>query len=164
MIPNKEYLVKERIAQIAQQLRERGYRVTPQRMAIVRAVLESSGHPTAEEIYQKVSETFPMLSLATVYKSLEMLKTLGEIIELPIKGQTHYESNLRPHVHLICQRCHKVMDWEEEIVFPVLAEAMEASGFRPHYYLLVVYGLCWQCQSESNSVSEADKPRGNLGA
>jgi Fur family peroxide stress response transcriptional regulator len=164
MIINKESLLKERIAQIAQQFRERGYRVTPQRMAIVQAVLESSEHPTAEEVYRKVSDSFPMLSLATVYKTLEMLKTLGEIVEIPVKGQVHYESNLRPHVHLICERCHKVMDWGEEIVLPIPKETIESSGFYPRYYLVEVHGLCSQCQSESNSVPEADKPRGNPGA
>lgn len=151
MIPNRELFPQERLTAVIHRLREQGYRLTPQRMAIVQAVLESPDHPSAEEIYQQVSAAFPMISLATVYKTLEVLKDLGEVVELPVEGRTHYDGNPRPHVHLICERCHSVMDWSEEVAFPIPEEAIAASGFRPHHYHLEVHGLCPRCAGEASA-------------
>lgn len=117
-------------------------------MAIVQAVLGSTDHPSAEDIYQQVSAAFPMISLATVYKTLKVLRDLGEVIELPVGGQNHYDGNLQPHIHLICEKCHTVRDWSEEVTFPVPEEAVAASGFRPSYYHMEVHGLCSYCQAE----------------
>ncbi len=149
MIPNKE-LLQERLAAVIHRLREQGYRLTPQRMAIVQAVLESPDHPSAEEIYQQVSAVFPMISLATVYKTLEVLKDLGEVVELPVEGRTRYDGNLQPHIHLICERCHTVIDWSDgAISFP--EESIAASGFHPHHYRLEVHGLCPRCVAETSA-------------
>jgi Fur family peroxide stress response transcriptional regulator len=104
-------MLNERVAAVARRLRERGYRFTPQRMAIVQAILESRNHPSAEEIYRQVSAVFPMISLATVYKTLEVLKDIGEIAELSVGGRTRYDGNPQPHIHLVCERCHSVTDW-----------------------------------------------------
>jgi len=150
-------MLQERLAAIARHLRERGHRFTPQRMAIVRAILESPDHPSAEEIYQQVSAVFPMISLATVYKTLEVLRDIGEVVELPIEGRTRYDGNPRPHVHLICERCHTVMDWSEEVAFPIPEEAITASGFRPHHYHLEVYGLCPRCAGEASAPAPAGR-------
>ncbi|MCS7178411.1 MAG: Fur family transcriptional regulator [Anaerolineae bacterium] len=147
MIPYKELLSQNQLSALIRRLRERGYRFTPQRMAIVRAVLESTGHPSAEEIYREVSATFPMLSLATVYKTLEMLRDLGEVMELPVGGRTRYDRNPQPHVHLICEKCHTVMDWEEEVAVPVSTERVAATGFHPHHYRVEIYGLCSRCRT-----------------
>jgi Fur family peroxide stress response transcriptional regulator len=144
-------MLQERLAAIARHLREQGYRFTPQRMAIVQAILERRDHPSAEEVYRHVSAAFPMISLATVYKTLEVLKDLGEVVELPVEGRTHYDGNPRPHVHLICERCHSVMDWSEEVAFPIPEEAIAASGFRPHHYHLEVHGLCPRCAGEASA-------------
>ena len=150
-------MLQERLAAIARHLRERGYRFTPQRMAIVQAILESPDHPSAEEIYQQVSAVFPMISLATVYKTLEVLRDIGEVMELPIEGRTRYDGNPWPHVHLICERCHTVMDWSEEVAFPIPEEAITASGFRPHHYHLEVYGLCPRCAGEASAPAPAGR-------
>ncbi len=117
-------------------------------MAIVQAVLESTGHPSAEEIYRQVSAVFPMISLATVYKTLEVLRDIGEVVEIPVEGRSRYDGNPRPHVHLICEKCHTVLDWNEGVTFPVPKEEIVASGFRPHRYSLEVHGLCPRCQAE----------------
>ncbi len=158
MIPNKELLPQERFTAIIHRLREVGYRFTPQRMAIVQAVLESTEHPSAEEIYRQVSAVFPMISLATVYKTLEVLRDIGEVVEIPVEGRSRYDGDPRPHVHLICEKCHTVLDWSEGVTFPVPEEAIVASGFRPRYYHLEVYGLCPRCQAEGED--RADNGRG----
>lgn len=151
MIRNKEFTPQERIVAVVQRLRSQGYRFTPQRKAIVQAVLENAGHPSVEEIYRQVWVNFPMISLATVYKTLDILRDLGEVVELPVGGRTHYDGNPRPHVHLICERCHTVMDWSEEVSFPVPEESIVASGFHPRQYYLEVRGLCLRCRTEDIS-------------
>ncbi|MFN3762523.1 MAG: Fur family transcriptional regulator [Anaerolineae bacterium] len=146
--------MKERLTTVIRHLRDRGYRLTPQRMAIVQAVLESTEHPSAEEIYQRVSATFPMLSLATVYKTLDVLRDIGEVVEIPVEGRTRYDGNPQPHIHLVCERCHTVIDWSDGVAFPVPEEAIAASGFRPHRYHMEIYGLCPRCQAEGEDGAE----------
>lgn len=148
MIISRESLLQKRLAAVTQRLRDQGYRLTPQRMAIVQAVLESAEHPSAEEIYQRVSAAFPMLSRATVYKTLDVLRDLGEVVEIPVEGRTRYDGNPQPHIHLVCERCHAVIDWSDGVTFPVPGETIAASGFRPHHYHMEVYGLCSRCQAE----------------
>lgn len=148
MIINRESLLQERLATVIRHLRDEGYRLTPQRMAIMQAVLESTEHPSAEEIYQQVSASFPMISLATVYKTLNVLRSIGEVRELSVEGRVHYDGNPQPHVHLVCERCHTVRDWSDDIAFPVPEEAIVVSGFCPHHYHMEVYGLCPRCQTE----------------
>ncbi|MCS7283214.1 MAG: transcriptional repressor [Anaerolineae bacterium] len=135
---------------VVRRLREQGYRLTPQRMAVLQAVLKGPGHLSAEDIYQQVADAFPMMSLATVYKTLEVLRDLGEVVELSVEGQARYDGNPRPHVHLICEKCRAVMDWSAEVDFPVAEAAIVASGFRPSYYRLEVYGLCPRCQASDD--------------
>lgn len=148
MIPNKELFARKRLATIADRLRESGYRLTPQRVAIIQALLERPDHPSAEDLYRQVSAHFPMISLATVYKTLETLKDLGEAAEITLADRVRYDGNTRPHVHLVCEKCHSVTDWDSEVPFPVSEEAIAASGFRPHYYHMEVHGLCARCQAE----------------
>ena len=65
-------------------LKERGQRITPQRLAILRVLAPSEGHPSVEEIYNVVVKDFPTTSLATVYKTITLLKELGEVLELVV--------------------------------------------------------------------------------
>lgn len=149
MIPHKELFAQKRFTAIANRLRESGYRLTPQRAAIIQALLERTDHPSAEDLYRQVSAHFPMISLATVYKTLETLKDLGEAAEITLADRVRYDGNTRPHVHLVCEKCHAVADWNCEIPFPIPEEAIAASGFRPSHYRLEVYGLCSRCQAEN---------------
>ncbi len=151
MITNKESILQKRLTTLVRRLKGQGYRLTPQRMAIVQAVLSRDDHPSAEEIYRQVSASFPMISLGTVYKTLDVLKDIGEVVEIPAEGRSRYDGNPQPHIHLICEKCHIVIDWAEEVPFPVPGEAIAASGFRPHHYHMEVYGLCPRCQMEGES-------------
>ena len=83
---------------VVQQLRQGGVRVTPQRLAIAEAVLNSSDHPTVQQIHERVQQHFPSMTLATVYSTLGVLSRSGLIQELPFAKQSRYESNVLPHV------------------------------------------------------------------
>ena len=138
--------VEERLEHVVRCLRVRGYRLTPQRMAILRAVMRSRSHPTAEEIYRQVAADFPMLSLATVYKTLKVLKELGEVMEMDVGGCSHYDGNITPHPHLICVKCHRILDLPPEVMAQLPEEALAKRGFQVLWYRVEIYGLCPECQ------------------
>ncbi len=107
----------KRTSELVDLLRNAGMRVTPQRLEIVSALVHGS-HPSAEEIYEQVSTKLPTTSLATVYNTLEALKSLGQVLEVrPPQGGIRYDV-LRPygHSHLVCKRCGRVEDAPQEIV------------------------------------------------
>src|SRR5438477_7353295 len=100
-----------RIAELRQKLAEQGYRITPQRLAVVGALVDARNHPSAEDLFARVRESCPTTSLATVYKTLHTLKEIGEVLELEFGGSNRYDG-VRPqsHPHLVCTRCGKIED------------------------------------------------------
>jgi Fur family peroxide stress response transcriptional regulator len=137
-----------RYEQLIARLRERDYRLTPQRVELVRLIAASEGHPSAAELYNSVRGKFPTMSLATVYKTLDLLKELGEVLEIGLHDDCHYDGNRPyPHPHLICTQCKKIMDGELDATVRTLVTEMEqASGFRIVRHQLDFYGLCPDCQ------------------
>ncbi len=101
-----------RLEELIAKLRERGYRLTPQRMAVLKILADSKEHPSAEQIYEQVQVDFPMTSLATVYKTVAVLKEMGEILELSFSDDSsHYDGGRsHPHPHLICIKCKSITD------------------------------------------------------
>ena len=96
--------------ELVARLREWGVRVTPQRLAIAEAVLNSTDHPSVQQIYERVRDHFPSMTLATIYSTLGVLEKSGLIQELPFPKLSRYESNLEPHVNLVCIQCGNVVD------------------------------------------------------
>ncbi len=140
-------LSREDLSHVAQRLRDQGYRVTPQRMAIVEALYTLS-HPTAEEIHRQVSTRFPMVSLATVYKTLHVLTALGLARDLKAGERNRFDTNTAPHAHLICVRCGQITDLPVNPEDMVRTEEVEAQGFQALWYDLEIYGVCKRCQVE----------------
>ena len=87
-----------------------GIRQTPQRLAIAEVVVNSGDHPSVKEIYQRVKEFFPYVTLATVYSTLETLEQAGIVRALPFQKQSRYDANLSPHANLVCVGCGGVVD------------------------------------------------------
>jgi Fur family peroxide stress response transcriptional regulator len=97
---------------IIQTLRDNGHKITPQRLAIVKILASSKGHPSVEDIYDQIKKDFPTMSLATVYRNIVLIKSLGEILELGFPdGSNRYDGN-KPysHPHVICIKCKKIVD------------------------------------------------------
>jgi Fe2+ or Zn2+ uptake regulation protein len=134
-------------AQISEALRERGMRVTPQRLAVLEAVRGSHTHLSAEEVYEEVRRRIPSISLGTVYKALGELRDVGQVRALQIAGKFRFDGGVGPHSHLVCQRCHRVED------VGVDAEVTLAPEARRGYELLGVevsfWGICPGCREES---------------
>ena len=87
-------------------------RLTPQRYAVVRALVQGGEHPSAEQLFHRVSDAYPMMSRATVYKTLDTLKAAGEVLELEFReGPNRYDANMpSAHPHVVCTGCGRIDD------------------------------------------------------
>jgi Fur family peroxide stress response transcriptional regulator len=129
-------------------LREARLRLTPQRLAVVRAVL-TRNHPTVNEIYAAVRAEFPTLALATVYSTLHALGERGLVRPLPFGNAVRYDVNLRPHANLVCLQCGQIADLEsgEDVLRLLRERAGREVGFRLQQERIDLYGVCRTCQA-----------------
>ena len=136
-----------RFEQLVSRLREHGYRMTPQRMAVLQALLRSDGHPSVEELYREIQPAYPMVSLATVYKTVATLKAIDEVLELEFSdGHNRYDAHTpRPHPHLICRHCKRIEDFPLDDLSQLTANVAAQSGYRDLTVRLDFYGLCGEC-------------------
>lgn len=144
-----------RFEELLARLRARECRITPQRIALLRLLTESAEHPSAAQLYAQLRVQYPTTSLATVYKTLNLLKEMGEVLELRFGADDNrYDPHIgTPHLHIICLRCHDIVD-SEVVEFTDLAEAVAGStGYRIISQRLDFYGLCPACQVQEGVVS-----------
>jgi Fur family transcriptional regulator, peroxide stress response regulator len=139
---------EDRLSDMIEQLKKRGFRITPQRHAIIKILSVSEGHPTAEQVYERVKEQFPTTSLATVYKTISLLKELNEVLELgfPDAGNRYDGAKPFPHPHVICVQCQKIMDPEPEGFDDLKLEIAKKTGYEILYHRLDFFGLCPKCR------------------
>jgi Fur family peroxide stress response transcriptional regulator len=137
-----------RFEQLIARLKEWDYRLTPQRVVLVRLIASSKEHPNAAQLYEQIKARFPTMSLATVYKTLDLLKELDEVLEIGLHGDNHFDAiRPYPHPHLICTSCQKIYDGELETPVQALVNEMEqVFGFQISRHQLNFYGLCPDCQ------------------
>ena len=137
-----------RLGDLIDKLRERDYRITPQRLAILNILALSDGHPSAERIYDQIKGEFPTTSLATVYKTITVLKELGEVLELGFADAgSRYDGNKPfPHPHVICTKCGSIVDPQFSKMEKMAAEMAKKSGFKITNHRLDFFGLCPKCQ------------------
>ncbi len=121
-----------RLNTLTEKLRQRGYRMTPQRLALIRSIASNEGHPNAADIYTSVKDQYPTMSLATVYKTIELLKDLDEIIEINLHDVSHYDGNKPfPHLHIICNNCRTIIDGDlQESMSNLVHEVEQNLGFQ----------------------------------
>jgi Fur family peroxide stress response transcriptional regulator len=140
---------QERFALLIAKLKEKDYRLTPQRLALIRLIAASDGHPSASQLYEQINVQFPTMSQATVYKTLSLLKELGEVLEIDLKDDSHYDGNKPyPHPHLICIRCRKIIDGEPDLAQNLIPEIERNSGYQIVRHQVSFYGFCPDCQKE----------------
>jgi Fur family peroxide stress response transcriptional regulator len=141
---------QSRMDSMLRKLRETGFRITPQRLAILKVLAESKGHPGAEDIYAAVKTDFPTTSIATVYKTLAVLKTIGEVLELEFSNDyNRYDGkNPGPHPHLICVKCRRIVDPEVPSLAEMTQKLASESGYELISHRLDFYGVCPECQKD----------------
>jgi Fur family peroxide stress response transcriptional regulator len=131
-------------------LRAHGLQVTYQRLAIYQALYCTKQHPSAESIYQQVRKRFPMISLGTVYKTLEKFYEVGLIEKVsPITEVARYDAVTDPHHHMVCLECQSIQDADSIVVEPRIS-VPENNGFRVVRQQVVLQGYCPGCK-ENNS-------------
>ena len=138
---------EQRFDTILKALRSHHHKITPQRMAIVRVLSQSIGHPSAEDIYETLQKDFPTMSLATVYRTLLLIKSLGQVLELGFPdGSNRYDGNKPfPHPHLVCVQCKKIIDPDLDSLTHMKKEVEKVTGFRILSHRLDFFGLCESC-------------------
>ncbi len=136
----------------AKALRERGYRATPQRMAICEALRRANSHPTVAEIHEYVRRRDPTISLATVYNTLQILTEIGLAREICFRdGPTRYDSNADEHINLVCTRCGSIEDYDASALREISLMIERDTGFIVTEQRFEVYGLCSRCREHRGS-------------
>lgn len=135
---------------IVEALREGGYRLTPQRMMILRAILDSDGHTSAEEIHRRVSEQYPFVDISTVYRTLNLLKNLRLVTETDLGGGcVRYELVDRGrHHHLICRECGRTFALQHKVLQPLQKRLLKEYGFAADIEHLAIFGHCRACRAQ----------------
>ncbi len=139
---------QKRLEQIIKALRDKGYRLTPQRLALLKIIAESKNHPNAEQIYEQIKADFPTTSLATIYKTLTLLKDMGEVLELNFAtvGSRYDGNKPYPHPHVICTKCGRILDPESTDLAGISQEMARLTGYQITHHQLNFFGLCPKCQ------------------
>lgn len=139
----------QRLEKMITVLRGLGRRITPQRLAVLKILAESNNHPSVEMIYEQVKKDFPTTSLATVYKTVTLLKQLHEVLELGFADQgSRYDGNRPfPHPHVICTKCGSIVDPQFVQMEEIAKEITQKTGFDITHHRLDFFGLCPKCQN-----------------
>lgn len=133
---------------VAQRLREHGYRLTPQRRVVCQTLSGAERHLSAEEIHGRASRSEPDLNLASVYRTLTLLGELGLARQVQLgDGPGQWEvAHPDDAFHLVCRRCGTVTHHAGDLVDRVRAHLAEGHGFTAEGVELVVHGVCEGCR------------------
>ena len=139
-----------RLCKMVDVLRENRYRITPQRLAILKILAESKGHPSVETIYAQVKPSFPTTSLATIYKNVAVLKSLNQVLELGFSDDSNRYDGNKPydHPHVVCIHCKKILDPDVAALKDMTRELTRATGFTITRHRLDFFGICPECQDK----------------
>lgn len=131
-------------------LREKGFKVTPQRLAVYEVLANTTEHPSAEMIFQKLQPKYPTMSLATVYKTIEILKEIG-LVQVLNAGEDsfRYDANMEEHPHVRCMLCKRVDDIFEVDAQPYIQNIAEKTAYRLTGQQFYFYGICPECQAKA---------------
>ena len=150
--------MEERLKRVKQQLQQSSYKLTPQREATLRVLIENeSDHLSAEDVYLKVKDKAPEIGLATVYRTLELLAELKIVdkinfgdgvcrFDLKKEGEKHF------HHHLVCMECGKVEEIAEDLLPKVEERVENEFNFKILDHRLTFHGICNECQQKKKEV------------
>lgn len=140
----------QNVKELTQKMKTAGLRTTPQRIAICQQLCDTDEHPTANQIYTNLKDSFPSLSLMTVYNTLKTLVELGAIRSIGSVGDdiVHYDGDISPHINLTCISCHKISDIPSGGTFLDESNLVVPQGYKVIGTSMLVYGLCPDCQNK----------------
>lgn len=149
----KDRMALEAYETVLEHLRSKHIRITETRKAIIRYMIATKSHPSAEMIYEDLRPDFPSMSLATVYNNLKVLVDEGFVTELKLCNySTIYYDFLGHHeVHIACENCGKITDFLDGDLRDMYQEASQQTGYKVTRSQVMLYGLCPDCQVQKAS-------------
>jgi Fur family ferric uptake transcriptional regulator len=144
----------EEVEKLKNSLKEKGYKLTPQRRAIVDMIIKNEGsHLTTEELYNLVKKECPEIGLATVYRTVLLLEEMGIVTKLDLNDgcgryELVHEYENHQHHHLICTKCGKVIEVEGDLLGELEHNIESKYNFKIKNHSVKFYGLCSECSNE----------------
>ena len=136
------------LEQIVTSLRGEGFRITPQRIAIVDYLLKTEDHPSAELIHKVIRKRYPMVSLSTIYKTLDLLKEKKLVNEIEVEGEARFDAHTNEHINLVCMNCGKIDDIDEDSLKEIQTKAARKSKYLIVKGSFELFGYCSNCKSK----------------
>ena len=133
---------------IVSRLSNQGYRLTPQRLMILSAIEDSDDHVSAEEIYARIVTRYPNVNISTVYRTLELLESLGLVTKTDLGGGRvrYHPAHKGHHHHLVCRECGAIVDLDESVLSPLKEALLRQYGFFADLRHLAIFGRCVKCR------------------
>jgi len=131
-------------------LREKGHRLTPQRMLVIETLHNADRHISAEELYKQLHNRYPYANISTVYRTLELLKELNLVTEADLgEGRVRYHvAEKGHHHHLVCRSCGKTVDLQESALHPLKDTLLQKYDFDADLRHLAISGECSGCRTK----------------
>lgn len=144
-------------SQALETLRELGYRLTPQRMLILAAVAEADGHMGVDEVHRRAKEAYPYMDIATIYRTLHLLKKVGVVTEVAIGDRMHYELTdpHGKHHHMVCRLCHGAFNLSPHYLEEFHSTLVSEFGFEPDLEHFAISGVCASCREKDAAANKA---------
>jgi len=137
---------------LIKKLKSNGCKITPQRIAVYQTIKETMDHPNAEAVFKKLYPTYPTMSLATVYKSLELFSKLGLVTVINLgENSFRYDGKTEEHQHVICTKCSKIEDLNSTIFEDLTTKVQDISNYQIQKQQLCFYGTCSDCIQQAIS-------------
>ena len=136
-------------------LRDKGHRLTPQRMLVLSIVAEGDGHLGVDEVFRRAKEAYPYMDIATVYRTLHLFKNLGVVTEVAIGDRLHYELTdpSGAHHHMVCRVCNGAFDLSPNYLDAFRDRLVQEFDFEPDLEHFAITGVCSSCRSAENKHS-----------
>jgi Fur family transcriptional regulator, peroxide stress response regulator len=142
--------MEEKMGAFQASCRKAGLKVTPQRMAVYKALVETVEHPSAEMVFRKVRKTFPSISLDTVNRTLLTLNDMGVAFVIEGSGDAkRFDANLKTHQHFKCLKCRRIIDFHHEPFDRIDVPSNLAARFTVHRKTVYMEGLCDKCKDKN---------------
>lgn len=152
---------------LSQLLREKGYRITSQRKAVLDIIIEHDGeHLSSQEIYDLVRQKHPDVGVATVYRTLPVLEELGYVYAVDLEDgcvryELHKEGQIHRHHHLLCEKCGKVTEVKDDLLDEIEDRIYESYGFTIKDHKVKFFGICRECSAEDNTPLDSNNEENN---
>jgi len=146
-LQNNQYMTRH--SKALEVLKEKGYRLTPQRVMVLSALAEQAGHIGVDDIYREVHRLYPYIDVATVYRTLQLLKRLHLVTELDVGGFARYHLvEADRHNHMVCRECGSAFDFSPRYLEAFRQALVDGFGFDPDLEHFAIGGLCSACSKK----------------